>query len=528
MNNKTANLRPHILLVEDSQSHAMIYLDYLSHGDWDVTHVETGGDGLMFVKQTPPSLVILDLELPDIHGMAILRYIVDNQLPCSVIIITGHGTIDIAVEAMQAGAFDFLSKPFDSQRLNDTVKNALEHNRLQQQPWQHKDDFQDSQYHGFVGASPVMMNLYQTIDKMATSKASVFICGESGTGKELCARAIHDSGSRVDKPFIALNCASIPQELMESEFFGHVKGAFTGAHSEREGAVALADGGTLFLDEICEMDLNLQTKLLRFIQTGIYRRVGSDRERKVDVRFVCATNRSPLAEVTKGNFREDLYYRLHVLPINMPPLRERGLDILLLAKAFLARYGSEENKKFTGFSPQAEKIMLSYQWPGNIREIQNAIRIITVMCPEGQVEANYLPMNILNAAEQAAAQNPPLQAQQNSGASVLPFPAQTEVEEVAQALPFSDGIAVNSAINAEVVQPPNHAQSDCDVDELVQDEQVRLNSKAKLKPFGVYERRIIEAAIEHCEGNVPEAAAHLALSPSTLYRKIQSWRTQES
>lgn len=524
MNTKTIKKRPQILLVEDSQSHAMIYLDYLSKGDWDVTHVETGGDGLMFVKQTPPSLVLLDLELPDIHGMAILRYIVENQLPCSVVIITGHGTIDTAVEAMQAGAFDFLSKPFDTQRLTTTVENALEHARLQMQPWLHKDEFHDSQYYGFVGASQVMQKLYQTIDKMAPSKASVFICGESGTGKELCARAIHDSSPRANKPFIALNCASIPQELMESEFFGHVKGAFTGAHTEREGAVALADGGTLFLDEICEMDLNLQTKLLRFIQTGAYRKVGSDKERRVDIRFVCATNRSPLEEVTKGHFREDLYYRLHVLPINMPPLRERGTDILLLAKAFLSRYGAEENKKFTGFTAETEDIFLKYQWPGNIREIQNTIRIITVMCSDSVIEATQLPATILNSVGQQSASQAsssavePLRAH---SASVLPFPSQNANHELAQSLPCEDGYTTSIANIASV------DKAQCEVAALVLEEHVQLNDKAQIKPFGVYERKIIEAAIEQCEGNVPEAAAHLALSPSTLYRKIQNWRTDK-
>ena len=509
---KKENAKAQILLIEDSTSHAMIYMKYLTKAGYNARHIDSGGAGLVHIKDNPPEVILLDLELPDIPGMSILKYINDNNLPSSVIIITGHGSINIAVEAMQAGAFDFLTKPFNADRLNDTVQNALAHQSLSQQVCQEKDKQKRKQYNGFIGASASMQTVYQMIDNVALSKASVFICGESGTGKELCAQAVHERSPRKAGPFVALNCASIPKELMESEFFGHIKGAFTGAHTERKGAVELADGGTLFLDEICEMDLNLQSKLLRFIQTGIYRKVGSDKERKVDIRFVCATNRSPLEEVTKGNFREDLYYRLHVIPINLPPLRERDKDPALIAKVLLQNYAAEENKNIEGFTPEAEDILNAYQWPGNVRQMQNVIRMIAVLCNSTQISAEQLP--------------PPLNTVQ-----LAPSNAQStsEPQGVAQSLPVNEQQAAQDNLS-----PTSGQSSDSNTDEgspqsskeSEKGDTLDLSSIEKIEPFGVYERKIIEAAISKCEGNVPEAAAQLALSPSTLYRKIQGWRAE--
>ncbi len=527
MNHQDATNRPNILLIEDSLSHAMIYLSYLSKAGLDATHIDNGGAGLLHIKENPPQLVILDLELPDIPGMSILKYIRDNHLPCAVIIITGHGTINVAVEAMQSGAFDFLTKPFDAEHFNSTVNNALDHQNLNQQMSKHEADDARQQYHGFIGGSKAMQQVYHMIDNVALSKASVFICGESGTGKELCALAIHHRSPRAQMPFVALNCASIPKELMESEFFGHVKGAFTGAHSEREGAVEQADGGTLFLDEICEMDLNLQSKLLRFIQTGIYRKVGSDKERKIDIRFVCATNRSPLEEVTKGNFREDLYYRLHVIPLNLPPLRERDQDVVLIANHLLKIYAAEEGRKITGFSPEAEQILLTYQWPGNIRQMQNVIRMIVVLNNTQTITPQLLPPP-LNSIKGAPV--PP--AKQISTNNDEPHSSAVQTDSVssnvAQSLPFEQLTGQTREQSTE--QLSNHStasQNETGIEHSQPSNDFGLNSDGKIEPFGVYERKIIEAAIAQCDGNVPEAAAQLALSPSTLYRKIQGWKTDK-
>ncbi len=253
-----------------------------------------------------------------------------------------------------------------------------------------------SSFAGFIGGSEAMRRVYGEIEQVATSKASVFITGESGTGKELAAQAVHAQSGR-SGAFIALNCGAIPKELIESEVFGHMRGAFTGAVEDHAGAAEAAHGGTLFLDEICEMDIALQTKLLRFVQTGEVRRVGGTKAKKVDVRIVCATNRDPKAEVQAGRFREDLFYRLHVLPVHMPPLRLRGEDTLMLARAFLSRLSKEEDRSFAGFDPFAERLIASYAWPGNVRELESVIRRIVVLNHGGLVTADMLPVEITNA-----------------------------------------------------------------------------------------------------------------------------------
>jgi len=316
-----------------------------------------------------------------------------------------------------------------------------------------------------------MQTVYRIIDSAAPSTATVFITGESGTGKELCAAAIHRQSPRRDGPFVALNCGAIPRDLMESEIFGHVRGAFTGAAKDRLGAAGQADKGTLFLDEIGEMDLELQTKLLRFVQTGTYQKVGDTRLNAVDVRFVCATNRDPLKEVAEGRFREDLYYRLHVIPIHMPALRERAEDVLPLAHHFLMRLAQEEGKGFRGFAPDVEEILLAYQWPGNVRQLQNVIRNVVVLQKGELVTAGMLPSPL------------------NSGVPGRP-----------------DNVA--SARAADVVPPPPA-------------------TPAQLKPLWLVEREAIERAIAYCGGNIPRAAALLEVSPSTIYRKRQAWSSQE-
>ena len=254
-------------------------------------------------------------------------------------------------------------------------------------------------FESFIGTSDGMLALYDQIVRVAPSKAPVFITGESGTGKEVCAQALHVRSNCAKGPFIALNCGAIPRELMESEIFGHVKGAYTGAHDDRAGAAELAHGGTLFLDEICEMDIGLQAKLLRLIQTGTVRRVGDTKERAVDVRFICATNRNPKAAVAAGSFREDLFYRLHVLPLCLPPLRERAGDVALLAQAFLARFAEEEGRAFCGFDAEAARLLETYPWPGNVRELQNVIRRVVVLHDGAEVRAEMLALPLSSASD---------------------------------------------------------------------------------------------------------------------------------
>ena len=378
---------PRVLLVEDDPCLAQLYRRFLAQEPVAVEHVATGGAALGRLAAAPPAVMLLDLRLPDIHGLEVLKRGLAGGAPTAVIVLTADSEVEVAVEAMRAGAYDFLGKPIPAERLIVTLRNALERQRLAGL----LESFRRERFHGFLGASLPMQSLYRAIESVGPSGAPAFITGESGSGKELCAQAVHACGPRSDGPFIALNCAAIARELVESEIFGHAKGAFTGAHGRRAGAARQAHGGTLFLDEICELDPAVQGKLLRFVQTGTLRAVGSDRLERVDLRLVCATNKDPWSEVQAGRLREDLFYRLHVVPLQVPPLRERGEDILLLAHHLLRDFAGEEGKTFTGFAPEAEDILRAHAWPGNVRELQNVIRHVVVLHRGPLVRAEMLP-----------------------------------------------------------------------------------------------------------------------------------------
>ncbi len=465
----------HILLVDDTRSLAEMYALALGQAGYNVT-VKHSGAALFETLNTDafaPDLLVLDIKLPDMDGLDILARLKSIGFDAPVIVITGHGSINTAVEAMRLGATDFLVKPFPIENLSASADRALYAAGLStkadigaqtpentpQSPAK-KPAALRAGFGGFIGISPPMQIVYDIIESAAKSSATVFITGESGAGKELCAEAIHRYSDRAKAPFIAINCAAIPRELLESELFGHVKGAFTGAVHEREGAVALANGGTLFLDEIAEMAPDMQTKLLRFLQNLTYRKVGGSRTEKANVRLLCATNKDPLEEIKNGFLRQDLYYRLHVVPIHMPPLRARRNDIIDLADYFLKLYAREENKSFRNFSPEAEHILTTAPWPGNVRQLQNIVRGIAVLQDGQVVTASMLPPS-LRAEIAPAARAAPTQAQDRNG----------------------DGVT----------------------------------------PLWQVERDAIETAIALCEGNIPKAAAMLEISPSTIYRKKMVW-----
>jgi len=451
----------YLLMVEDTASVAALYRSYLTPLGLDITIVGTGKDAIISLENRTPDLILLDLRLPDMTGMDVLSSVKLKYPDVPVIFMTAHGSIDTAVEAMRKGAQDFLIKPCEADRLRVTVNNAIRKagklKALADQPG-------NNNYQGFIGSSQTMQAVYRTIDSAAPSKASVFITGESGTGKEVCAEAIHAASKRGDKPFIAINCAAIPKDLIESELFGHVKGAFTGASTDRQGAAELADGGTLFLDELCEMDLELQTKLLRFIQTGTFQKVGSSKMKSVDVRFVCATNRDPWTEVQEGRFREDLYYRLYVIPLHLPPLRDRDEDVVEIAYSLLGHMSTEEGKGFVRFSQQVVEKFVEYEWPGNVRQLQNVLRNVVVLNHGSEITFNMLP--------------PPLN------------------------LPLASDL---QRVNA------------------VDDKSAKL-SVDEIRPLWITEKSAIEQAIDACDGNIPRAAGYLDVSPSTLYRKLQTWK----
>ncbi|EJL6398435.1 sigma-54-dependent Fis family transcriptional regulator [Vibrio navarrensis] len=451
----------YLLMVEDTASVAALYRSYLTPLGIDINIVGTGRDAIESLKHRIPDLILLDLRLPDMTGMDVLHSVKASHPDVPIIFMTAHGSIDTAVEAMRHGSQDFLIKPCEADRLRVTVNNAI---RKASKLKNEADSPANQNYQGFIGSSQKMQQVYRTIDSAASSKASIFITGESGTGKEVCAEAIHAASRRGDKPFIAINCAAIPKDLIESELFGHVKGAFTGAATDRQGAAELADGGTLFLDELCEMDLDLQTKLLRFIQTGTFQKVGSSKMKSVDVRFVCATNRDPWKEVQEGRFREDLYYRLYVIPLHLPPLRERGEDVIEIAYSLLGYMSHEEGKNFVRFSPQVIDRFNEYEWPGNVRQLQNVLRNIVVLNNGKEITLEMLPPPL----------NQPLARSENR--------LFKELEPV---------------------------------------------SVTDIYPLWMTEKMAIEQAIKACDGNIPRAAGYLDVSPSTIYRKLQTWNSKE-
>lgn len=473
MSSKSSGSRT-VLLVEDTLALATVYQQYMRPLGVTLVAVDTGAKCVEYLTTEKPDVLVLDLGLPDMNGIEILKSVRAESPSVSVVVITNNASLGTAVEAMRLGAFDYVVKPFNAERLNTTIRNALERSILRREVVEIKRDILRENFHGFVGSSRPMQAVYRMIESASPSKATVFITGESGTGKEVCAAAIHAESDRAAKPFVPLNCAAIPRELMESEIFGHIKGAFSGATSDRIGAATAASGGTLFLDEICEMDLDLQAKLLRLLQSGTLQRVGSSKLEQVDLRIVCATNRDPLAEVQAGRFREDLYYRLHVIPMHLPPLRDRGPDVLLIANHLLGKFSAEEGKTFDRFSPQAEAKIEGYAWPGNVRELQNALRNALVLNSGEVLEATMLPSWMSTSAR-----------------------------------PIEKSLDVK----------PNST---------LQFEEFSSVSASGIRPLWQVERDAIQGALRICEGNVTRAAAFLEIGASTLYRKKAEFETLQA
>ena len=489
-----------VLLIEDTPSLSMVYQAALEKAGLSVLSVFRARDARSAFKEHASKIVLLDLMLPDGDGLDVLREINTHHPSTKVIVITANGSINRAVEAMRRGAFDFLVKPFDDRRLLSAVENAirsLEIDEIEAQTGPQETVGQRG-FAGFVGSSPEMQRIYQMIRNIGRSTATVFITGESGTGKEIAAHAIHAQSIRRAGPFVPINCGAIPKDLLESEVFGHLKGSFTGAISDKLGAAAAADGGTLFLDEICEMDLALQTKLLRFLQTSMIQPVGAVEARKVDVRIVCATNRDPAAEVAAGRFREDLYYRLHVVPIAMPPLRERGDDVLEIAETLLHRFSAEEGKTFRRFASDVQLRLRAYSWPGNVRQLENVLRNAVVLHDSDEVTLDMLPDSITPTVMPA-----------NSGTQPL------------DAIPRING---NGAATTHYRNGNGHGGYHGGI-EVVPGGALRELVGSTLADV---EREFIEMTIRECDGSIPRAARILDVSPSTLYRKREAWQRSAS
>ncbi len=455
-----------VLLIEDTPSLQMVYQAILKNAGYGVVLAGTAAEGLSQFETQTPDVILLDLLLPDRDGLDLMKDILAVAPNVRVIVITANGSINRAVDAMRRGAFDFLVKPFDETRLLNAIENAL-HSSDRKKPVEISKKKAANGYLGFIGSSSPMLDIYSKISSISRSMATVFISGESGTGKEVCALAVHRASNRATAPFVPLNCGAIPYELLESEVFGHMRGSFTGAIADKKGAAAAADGGTLFLDEICELDMSLQTKFLRFLQTSTIQPVGATTARKVNVRIICATNRDPFEEVKKGRFREDLYYRLHVVPIHLPPLRKRGGDVLEIAEEFLRRFSKDEGRNFTGLDDDVKALFLRLNWPGNVRQMLNVLRSIVVLNEGNLVSMEMIPLEILHMDD----------------------------VQLGQDADFNPVLPLKPVI-----------------------------SRATGQTLAEIERQAIEECVARHDGSVTQASRELDVSPSTIYRKLERWQ----
>ncbi|HKJ04949.1 MAG TPA: sigma-54 dependent transcriptional regulator [Geopsychrobacteraceae bacterium] len=432
-----------VLLIDDDVSLRRVVEFTLQEAGYQVLTATNGEDGLRIFRQSRPALVITDVQMPGISGYQVLEQVVQSDPQALVIIVTAFSTVEQAVGAMKSGAYDYLTKPFSRDQLRVTVSKAFEFRGLKQENVRLKDALaeKNSDADQIIGKSPRMLQLMERVERVAASQASVLLTGESGTGKEVIARALHQGSQRTDGPFVAVNCAAIPKDLMESELFGHLKGSFTGALKDRQGKFSQASGGTLFLDEIGELPLDLQPKLLRSLQEQVIEPVGGGPEH-IDVRVVAATNRDLEQAMQDGQFREDLYYRLAVVPIELPPLRERREDIPLLFDFFMKKHRAD-----AGITVAVDvfETLADYQWPGNVRELENVVEQMLILRQSDQLCAKDLPLRIGRSAPAV------------SGVLNLPkegYSLETlEREAVEQALAYCQG---NKTRAAAFLQVPRH------------------------------------------------------------------------
>lgn len=469
-----------VLIIDDDESFCILAERILQNAGYAVAVCHDGESGLRLLNQMIPDVLCLDLGLPDMRGLDVLERIRTTHSLLTVIVLTADSAVDSVVSVMRRGAWDYLAKPIDRARLLTIIRNAVDHSRMSVSLVQLQREVQGHGYPGIIGQSPPMRSLFRQMDRVATSDITVLVHGESGTGKELVARAIHDHSGRKDGSFVALNCAAVPENLQESELFGHERGAFTGATTRRSGRFELADGGTLFLDEVGEMSLSTQAKLLRVLQERRFQRLGSSQDVGSDFRLVAATHRDLLGEVRAGRFREDLYFRIAVFELELPPLRDRGEDIVLLAETFLRRLQRPEAPPLS-IAQSATQVLLGYEWPGNVRELQNAIERAAVLATDGEIRPSDLPQRLCRGSWEGGSPGP-----RATTPSVANPPAPTGRSDLASA---NVGSAAESAGNLEAL-----------------------------------ERRAIEGALRETGGSVTDAVRILGIGRSTLYRKIKQYK----
>jgi DNA-binding NtrC family response regulator len=381
-----------ILVIDDSPEILKLIVDILEGNEYDVASSPGGSEGIKALESDDYDLVLTDLMMPGVGGMEVLDHLIDKSPKTMCIILTGHGSIKSSVEAIKKGAFDYITKPVSASDILLSVEKALKFKTLEEENIRLKKELRGQyKYTNLVGTSNSMKNVFDLIEKVADTDGTILITGASGTGKELIARAIHYNSSRSDKPLVVINCGAVPEALLESELFGHEKGAFTGAHKSRVGRFEMANEGTIFLDEIGEMSPALQVKLLRVLQEQKFERVGGTKTIHVDLRIIAATNKNLTVAINKETFREDLYYRLNVIPIKVPSLKQRKSDIPLLIDHFLKKFQRGKKKRVTKFSPEALDAMYGYDWRGNVRELENVVKRLTILCDNPVVSVDDLP-----------------------------------------------------------------------------------------------------------------------------------------
>lgn len=387
--------RQHILIIDDEENMRHMLSAMLTRQGYNVDQAADGNEGLGLLRENAYDYILCDIRMPEMDGKTFLVRTIEEHVCAPVIMMSAYGSVETAVECMKLGAYDFISKPFKKDEIVMVLKKAEERERLKEENMRLREAAAGHfSYSGILSRNSGMQEIFSQIKKVADLRTAILILGESGTGKELVANAIHHNGSRSQKPFVAVNCGAIPENLLESELFGHVRGAFTDASSDKAGLFEQADGGTLFLDEIGEMPLALQVKLLRVIQEREIRRVGAQEAKKIDVRVISATSRDLPADVSSGRFREDLYFRLNVFCLQLPPLRERIEDIPLLAEHFLKRYGNINENQTLRIDPDAMRSLMAHRWPGNIRELENAIERACILCDFGRITSACLPPSL--------------------------------------------------------------------------------------------------------------------------------------
>ena len=506
-----------VLIVEDLVALAIQYKTISAKLGVQVVTAGTVAQAKRHIPEGPWHAALVDLNLPDGTGFEVMQALLKAYPACSVVVITAEDSLDNAVRASEAGAFDFIQKPVEAERLLVTLRNAL-HAAMLTLRVASLQTAAPRQFEQFLGQSAEMQTVYKMIEMVAQSNAPVCISGESGTGKELAANAIHARSPRKNKKLVAINCAAIPKDLIESELFGHAKGAFTGAVTERQGVFIEADRGTLFLDEIAELDMAVQAKLLRVLQTGEVKRLGEDKTRIVDVRIVCATHRNLQERVRQNEFREDLFYRLYVVPIDLPPLRARGGDVALIARDLLAQYAREDGKQFKDFSLDALAALTAHSWPGNVRELVNVVRAVVALHDGEIVEADMLPESLGVKTRRAPAELPSPSLSPSAPPALAPdglhwfsqpvepnppsAPASGFVELPLESRPEPAPISRTTPLNGAPCDP------------------------ALVRPLDEVEREAVDYALRAYGGNVSKAARALKVNASTLYRKVQVWSAQ--